>query len=45
MGNVTHADATRRIEECRALLEQFEKNEKCVKNMQEWQVKISKNPH
>ena len=33
MGNVTHADAQRRIEECRALLEQFDKNDKCIKNM------------
>jgi hypothetical protein len=45
MGNVTHADAQRRIEECRALLESFERNEKCKQNMKEWEVNISKNPH
>lgn len=33
MGNVTHADANRRIEECKHLLESFDKNEKCKKEM------------
>lgn len=36
MSAVTHSDATRRIQETKALLESFEKNEKCVKEMQEW---------
>jgi hypothetical protein len=33
MSAVTHSDATRRIQETKALLESFEKNEKCVKEM------------
>lgn len=45
MSQVTHSDAKRRIEETRALLESFEKNEKCQKEMQEWQIKICKEPH
>jgi hypothetical protein len=27
------------------LLDSFDKNEKCQKEMKEWQIKISKNPH
>lgn len=45
MGQVTHSDAKRRIEETKALLESFEKNEKCIKEMGEWGIKISKTPH
>lgn len=45
MSAITHSDAKRRIEECRSLLETFDKNEKCVKEMKEWQIKIAKQPH
>jgi aubergine len=30
MANTTHADARRRVQECRNLLEMFNKNEKCI---------------
>ena len=36
MSQVTHSDAKRRIQECRTLLESFDKNEKCMKEMKEW---------
>jgi hypothetical protein len=36
MSQVTHSDAKRRIEECRSLIESFEKNDKCVKEMKDW---------
>lgn len=42
MGNITHADANRRIEECKALLTSFEQNEKCKQEMENWGVRISK---
>ena len=45
MGQITHADARRRIEECRNLITSFEQNEKCMLEMKNWEVKISKNPH
>jgi len=45
MSAITHSDAKRRIEECRSLLESFDQNLKCQKEMQEWGIKISKNPH
>lgn len=44
MAQVTHADANRRVQECKSLLQMFEKNEKCIEAMQEWQMNIENEP-
>ena len=36
MSQTTHADAKRRVQECKALLESFGKNEKCKAEMDAW---------
>ena len=44
IGNVAHVDAERRVQECRTLLESFDKNEACKETMKDWSVKIGKQP-
>jgi hypothetical protein len=41
---VTHADANRRVQEVKALLQMFEKNDKCIEAMKEWQMNIEHEP-
>ena len=40
MSHTTHADAKKRVQECKNLLDMFSQNEKCVEAMKEWQIKI-----
>lgn len=44
LGQITHTDAQRKVAECRNLFEQFEKNEKCKKKMEEWQLRFKSQP-
>lgn len=44
LGQITHTDAQRKVAECRNLFEQFEKNEKCKKKMEEWQLRFKPQP-
>jgi len=44
MAHTTHADARRRVQECRSLLDSFNKNEKCMEAMKEWQINIDSEP-
>lgn len=44
MAQVTHADANRRVQEVKALLQMFEKNDKCIEAMKEWQMNIEHEP-
>ena len=44
MAQVTHADANRRVNETKSLLAMFEKNEKCIEAMKEWQMSIDNEP-
>jgi aubergine-like protein len=44
LGAITHSDAQRKVQECRNLFEVFSKNEKCVKKMEEWQLKFKDAP-
>ena len=41
MAQVTHADANKRVNETKSLLAMFEKNEKCIEAMKEWQMSIA----
>jgi aubergine-like protein len=41
---ITNANATKRVEECRNLIEMFKNNEKCKQEMENWQIKISEEP-
>ena len=36
MSHTTHADAKKRVQECKNLLDMFSQNEKCVEAMKEW---------
>lgn len=36
MSHTTHADARRRVQECKSLLEMFAANEKCKAEMESW---------
>jgi hypothetical protein len=44
MAGVTQADANKRVQEVKNLLMMFEKNEKCIESMKEWQMKIGDEP-
>ena len=44
MSQTTHADARRRVQEVRSLLNQFSENEQCRKEMEEWKIKICAEP-
>jgi aubergine len=44
MSQTTHADARRRVQECKALLDSFAKNEKCKTEMDAWQISIDSEP-
>lgn len=44
MAGTTHADAKKRVSECRSLLEMFSKNEKCIAEMKAWQMSIDNEP-
>lgn len=36
MGAITHADAKKRVQECKALIDSFARNEKCKEEMEAW---------
>jgi len=36
MGTITHADAKKRVHECKALIDSFTRNEKCKEEMDAW---------
>ncbi len=44
MGTITHADAKKRVQECRALIDSFSRNEKCKEEMEAWQMSIDSEP-
>ncbi|CDW80416.1 macronuclear development protein 1 [Stylonychia lemnae] len=44
MSSITNSDATKRVEECKNLLEMFKRNERCRQEMENWQVEISHSP-
>jgi len=44
MSHTTHADARRRVQECKSLLDMFSSNEKCQAEMKEWQISINNEP-
>eukprot|EP00347_Sterkiella_histriomuscorum_P022394 403330644 len=44
MSQITNTDATRRVQECKHLLESFKLNEKCRQEMDNWQIEISDEP-
>ena len=44
MSHTTHADARKRVQECKSLLDMFNKNEKCIEAMNEWQISIDNQP-
>jgi len=44
MAQITNADARRRVNECKALIESFKKSEKCKEAMDEWQMTLESDP-
>jgi hypothetical protein len=44
MAQITNADAKKRVEECKSLLEMFKLNEKCRQEMDHWQIEIADTP-
>jgi len=44
MSHTTHADARKRVQECKSLLEMFQNNEKCKEEMEAWQMTIDSEP-
>lgn len=42
---ITNADAPKRLEECRSLLETFKLNDRCRQEMEQWQVEIAEEPY
>ena len=44
MSHTTHADARKRVQECKSLLDMFNKNDKCIEAMNEWQISIDNQP-
>ena len=36
MASITNADARKRVQECKALIDSFKTNEKCKEAMEEW---------
>ena len=44
MSQITNADARRRVQECRALIDSFKSNDKCKEAMEEWQMSLDSEP-
>ncbi len=44
MSAITNADAKRRVQECRALIDSFKQNEKCKEEMEAWQMSLDSEP-
>ena len=44
MSQTTHADARRRVQECKSLLDMFTTNEKCRTEMDTWKISIDNEP-
>ena len=44
LSQITNADAMKRVDECKNLLEMFKLNEKCRQEMDNWQVEIASEP-
>ena len=44
MSHTTHADAKKRVQECKSLLEMFATSEKCSAEMKNWQINIDNEP-
>ena len=44
MSHTTHADARKRVQECRSLLDMFSQSDKCRAEMENWQIGIDNEP-